>query len=443
MEGGTLARIPVLRSVPVPMTRPWATRGAITLLLVCGVVFGVIAIASMNNGSETTSAAVSAEGPANNANVGGVTIVSGSSSLVADNGATGSTSTDESTLGSSTADKSEDSSVDTSDDSPSEATAGLSGLNEESASGSNHSTDASSFEEVIINPLETWTDDSQLGSVEGSASDASESQSASGSEQDFLISGSASTDFLGHWIFDSVSGSQDSSMEDSALVSDWHSSSADDENSDSLSRSEDSSSEDGSTKNLLAVRAKVAEAVGKSAWKQQCTLVAVSKTKPIEDLQEAYEADQRHFGENYIQELVQKAPLLPADVKWHYIGHVQSNKAKPLVRDVPNLFVVETVDSIKIANALNKASGEFRSEKLNVMVQVNTSEEEQKSGSDADSSVELARHITVAEAIGKAEADLALSMGMSGDYELAISCGSTHVRVGSTIFGVRNYANKE
>ncbi|KAL4163643.1 hypothetical protein KRP22_005071 [Phytophthora ramorum] len=230
-------------------------------------------------------------------------------------------------------------------------------------------------------------------------------------------------------------------------------------------------------KNLLAVRAKVAEAVGKSAWKQQCTLVAVSKTKPIEDLQEAYEADQRHFGENYIQELVQKAPLLPADVKWHYIGHVQSNKAKPLVRDVPNLFVVETVDSIKIANALNKASGEFRSEKLNVMVQVNTSEEEQKSGSDADSSVELARHIvtacehlsltglmtigrygdttsecfdrlvacrkTVAEAIGKAEADLALSMGMSGDYELAISCGSTHVRVGSTIFGVRNYANKE
>ncbi|KAL4163644.1 hypothetical protein KRP22_005072 [Phytophthora ramorum] len=244
MEGGTLARIPVLRSVPVPMTRPWATRGAITLLLVCGVVFGVIAIASMNNGSETTSAAVSAEGPANNANVGGVTIVSGSSSLVADNGATGSTSTDESTLGSSTADKSEDSSVDTSDDSPSEATAGLSGLNEESASGSNHSTDASSFEEVIINPLETWTDDSQLGSVEGSASDASESQSASaGSEQDFLISGSASTDTsLDNWIFDSVSGSQDSSMEDSALVSDWHSSSADDENSDSLSRSEDSSS---------------------------------------------------------------------------------------------------------------------------------------------------------------------------------------------------------
>ncbi|KAL3669781.1 hypothetical protein V7S43_005160 [Phytophthora oleae] len=230
-------------------------------------------------------------------------------------------------------------------------------------------------------------------------------------------------------------------------------------------------------KNLLAVRAKVAEAVAKSAWKQQCTLVAVSKTKPLEDLQEAYEADQRHFGENYIQELVQKAPLMPADVKWHYIGHVQSNKAKPLVRDVPNLFVVETVDSIKIANALNKASGEFRTEKLNVLVQVNTSEEDQKSGIDTDGSVELARHIVascehlnltglmtigrygdttsecfdrlvacrklVAEAIGKAETDLDLSMGMSGDFELAISCGSTHVRVGSTIFGVRNYAKKD
>uniref|UniRef100_A0AAV1U825 Pyridoxal phosphate homeostasis protein n=1 Tax=Peronospora matthiolae TaxID=2874970 RepID=A0AAV1U825_9STRA len=231
------------------------------------------------------------------------------------------------------------------------------------------------------------------------------------------------------------------------------------------------------TTNLLAVRAKVAEALAKSPWKQQCTLVAVSKTKPLEDLQEAYEADQRHFGENYIQELVQKSPQLPSDIKWHYIGHVQSNKAKVLVRDVPNLYMVETVDSIKIANALNKASSEFRTEKLNVMVQVNTSGEEQKSGTDADGSVELACHIVascehlnltglmtigrygdttsecfdrlvvcrknVAEAIGKGETDLAASMGMSGDFELAISCGSTHVRIGSTIFGARDYAKKD
>ncbi|CAI5734903.1 unnamed protein product [Hyaloperonospora brassicae] len=231
------------------------------------------------------------------------------------------------------------------------------------------------------------------------------------------------------------------------------------------------------TTNLLAVRAKIADALAKSTWKQQCTLVAVSKTKPLEELQEAYEADQRHFGENYIQELVQKAPQLPSDVKWHYIGHVQSNKAKALVRDVPNLYMVETVDSVKIANALNKASRECRTAKLNVMVQVNTSGEEQKSGVDAEGSVELARHIAsscehltltglmtigrygdttsecfdrlvacrknVAEAIGKAETDLAVSMGMSGDFELAISCGSTHVRVGSTIFGARDYAKKD
>lgn len=224
-------------------------------------------------------------------------------------------------------------------------------------------------------------------------------------------------------------------------------------------------------KNLLAVRDKVAEALARSPWKQQCTLVAVSKTKPVENLQEAYEADQRHFGENYIQELVQKAPLLPPDIKWHYIGHVQSNKVKPLVRDVPNLFVVETVDSVKIADALNKASGEFRSEKLNVMVQVNTSEEEQKSGIEANGSLQLARHIVtscehlnltglmtigrygdttsqcferlvscrkeMAETIGINETDLDLSMGMSGDFELAIACGSTYVRIGSTIFGAR------
>lgn len=232
-------------------------------------------------------------------------------------------------------------------------------------------------------------------------------------------------------------------------------------------------------RNLQHVRSRLAEAVAASSWKQTCTLVAVSKTKPVEDLQAAYANEQRHFGENYvrlslplslwlalrpstncvyvdpqIQELVEKAPQFPADVKWHYIGHVQSNKAKGLVRDVPNLFVVETVDSVKIANALNKASGEFRDAKLNVMVQVNTSEEEQKSGGTIQESVELAQHIVtscehlqliglmtigrygdttsecfdrlvacrkqVALALKKDEKELELSMGMSGDYELAV-----------------------
>lgn len=257
----------------------------------------------------------------------------------------------------------------------------------------------------------------------------------------------------------------------------------------------------------------------------------MSKTKPIEDLRAAYEHEQRHFGENYvrqsvclalslslsliyatdastrllllqIQELIQKTAQLPADVKWHYIGHVQSNKAKALVRDVPNLFMVETVDSIKIANALNRASGEFRSTPLHVLLQVNTSGEEQKSGTTSlDDSVALAQHIVqscehlrlaglmtigrygdttsecfdrlvvtrqrIAAALNTPETDLALSMGMSSDFELAvrpvnelcvlllarasgsrrpllvlqIACGSTYVRVGSTIFGERNYAS--
>ncbi|TYZ65886.1 hypothetical protein PybrP1_008934 [[Pythium] brassicae (nom. inval.)] len=230
-------------------------------------------------------------------------------------------------------------------------------------------------------------------------------------------------------------------------------------------------------RNLQHVRAKVAQAAAASAWKQsQCTLVAVSKTKPVEDLRAAYEHEQRHFGENYIQELIEKAPQLPADVQWHFIGHVQSNKAKALVRDVPNLFMVETVDSVKVANALNKAAGEFRAAQLNVLLQVNTSGEEQKSGATSlAASVELAQHIArscehlrlaglmtigryddttaacferlvatrtaVADALGTPETELELSMGMSGDFELAIACGSTFVRVGSTIFGDRNYSS--
>lgn len=92
---------------------------------------------------------------------------------------------------------------------------------------------------------------------------------------------------------------------------------------------------------------------------------------------EAYSAGQRHFGENYVQELLEKAPEMPRDVHWHFIGHLQSNKAKALVQAVPNLYSVETVDSEKIANHLNRAcEGARRDEKLKVMVQLNTSGEE-------------------------------------------------------------------
>merc|ERR1712232_1096766 len=107
-------------------------------------------------------------------------------------------------------------------------------------------------------------------------------------------------------------------------------------------------------------------------------LVAVSKTKPVWQIQACYNAGQRHFGENYVKELLEKAPLLPDDIEWHFLGHLQSNKVKQLLT-VKNLSVVETVDSLKLAKKLNTAS-EQRTKPLVVYVQVNTSKENSKSG---------------------------------------------------------------
>ncbi|KAL0587676.1 hypothetical protein ABG067_002695 [Albugo candida] len=210
-------------------------------------------------------------------------------------------------------------------------------------------------------------------------------------------------------------------------------------------------------RNLDAVRKTVADALAKRVNKQTCTLVGVSKTKPIEDLQAAYDHHQRHFGENYIQELIQKASELPKDIFWHYIGHVQSNKAKLLVREVSNLYLIETVDSVKIANALNKASEEFRkpTNPLHILIQVNTSHEVHKNGvNSVEECVHLAQHIIalcpylsfkglmtigkqgegasdcfdelqkcrsiLAEKLGLEEQQLELSMGMSSDFEKAV-----------------------
>lgn len=205
--------------------------------------------------------------------------------------------------------------------------------------------------------------------------------------------------------------------------------------------------------------------------------MAVSKTKPTNLLEAAYSTGQRHFGENYVQELVSKHSQLPSDIKWHYIGPLQSNKAKLLV-SVPNLHVVETVDREKTAAALDKACVSVgREQLLNVMVQVNTSGEDSKSGCQpGEETVRLAEAVhgmsklrlvglmtigapddsdepdafkilvrekeRVAEAVGYDAADLKLSMGMSGDFEAAIRMGSDSIRVGSTIFGARDYSKK-
>jgi PLP dependent protein len=115
----------------------------------------------------------------------------------------------------------------------------------------------------------------------------------------------------------------------------------------------------------------------KSVSSSSVRLVAVSKYIPPEDIQCAYSAGQRHFGENYIQELIQKAGTLPDDIKWHFIGSLQSNKCKMLVEKVKNLWCVETVDSEKKARLLESGAASIeRKELLKVFIQVNTSGEE-------------------------------------------------------------------
>ncbi|KAI8925863.1 hypothetical protein BC831DRAFT_459347 [Entophlyctis helioformis] len=206
-------------------------------------------------------------------------------------------------------------------------------------------------------------------------------------------------------------------------------------------------------------------------------LVAVSKTKPASDIAAAYALGHRHFGENYIQELVEKAAILPKDIKWHFIGSLQSNKCK-LLSSVANLAVVETIDSVKKGVAMNK-EWKDRPSPLEIYIQVNTSGEDSKSGVSPAECVQVAREIastcpnikiaglmtigaphnvsdgknpdfeTLARcrtdteaALGLAGGSLELSMGMSDDFETAIAHGSTNVRVGSSIFGARSYPPK-
>ncbi|KAJ9059671.1 hypothetical protein DSO57_1039005 [Entomophthora muscae] len=211
---------------------------------------------------------------------------------------------------------------------------------------------------------------------------------------------------------------------------------------------------------------------------QEIRLVAVSKTKPNPDLEAAYSWGQRHFGENYVQELVEKSSKLPGDIKWHFIGSLQSNKCKVLAA-IPNLWAVETLSSIKQADLFQEHRMKLGLSPINIFIQVNTSREENKSGISPKSSelLELSRHIlekcpslilkglmtigSISNSIEASEsaqnpdftclnecrsflesniselANLELSMGMSTDYSAAILAGSTNVRVGSTIFGSR------
>ncbi|KAJ1462796.1 hypothetical protein M885DRAFT_505897 [Pelagophyceae sp. CCMP2097] len=234
--------------------------------------------------------------------------------------------------------------------------------------------------------------------------------------------------------------------------------------------------------NLKWVKGRVDAASNGRARNPNPTLIAVSKTKPLSYIAAAAAAGQVDFGENYVQELVEKADLVKAAVgaptiRWHFIGKLQSNKVKSIVQ-VPSLYAIHTVDKEKLATMIDKNWAEFRphDEPVRVFIQVNTSGEEQKGGCQPSDAPALAKIITalprleligvmcigkysgaegdaspdfvvlnetrdaVASALGVAQDAVALSMGMSHDFETAIEHDATHVRVGSTIFGKRDYA---
>ncbi|XP_042519496.1 pyridoxal phosphate homeostasis protein-like isoform X1 [Macadamia integrifolia] len=230
---------------------------------------------------------------------------------------------------------------------------------------------------------------------------------------------------------------------------------------------------------LRSVMLRVQQAAERSSRKaDQIRVVVVSKTKPVSLIRQVYDAGHRCFGENYVQEIVEKASQLPDDIDWRFIGRLQSNKVKMLLSSVPNLAAVEGVDDEKIANHLDRGVANIGRKPLKVMVQVNTSAEASKAGVEPSGCVELAKHvklgcpnlefsglmtigmpdytstpenfktlsncrIEVCKALGIAEEQCELSMGMSGDFEQAIEMGSTNVRIGSTIFGPREYPKKQ
>lgn len=199
------------------------------------------------------------------------------------------------------------------------------------------------------------------------------------------------------------------------------------------------------------------------------TLVAVSKTKPIEDLQEAYNAGQRVFGENKIQEMTDKWEVLPKDIEWHMIGHVQTNKVKYMA---PYVHLIHAVDSLKLLKEINKRAKQ-NERSINCLLQMKIAEEDSKFGLSEedlrtllkDEKLATFSNIRILGLMGMAtftenEAQISnefeklqrvynelknehqfevLSMGMSGDYQLAIEKGSNMVRIGSSIFGERNY----
>lgn len=204
------------------------------------------------------------------------------------------------------------------------------------------------------------------------------------------------------------------------------------------------------------------------------TLVCVSKFHPVEAIREAYDAGERHFGESRVQELKQKMPLLPDDIHWHFIGHLQTNKVRDLLKLRP--YLIHSVDSERLLNALNEEAikqGIIQ----NILLEIHVAKEETKTGlspskiesildhsatvwpglrivglmamaTNTDDETEIRRCFNLTASLASDlysvsktvfQAKPILSMGMSDDYRIAIECGSNMVRIGSTIFGERSY----
>lgn len=224
--------------------------------------------------------------------------------------------------------------------------------------------------------------------------------------------------------------------------------------------------------NMKVVQKKIEAACEKSGRsKEEVTLIAVSKTKPVSMLQEAYDTGCRDFGENKVQELVDKYEQLPKDIRWHMIGHLQRNKVKYIVDKV---YMIHSVDSLRLAEEISKEAVK-KGVTVSILLEVNVAQEETKFGASAQDVAALAEKIaklpnivikglmTIAPNVQNAEenrevfrklkqiaVDITqknidninmgeLSMGMTGDYEVAVMEGATYVRVGTGIFGERQY----
>ena len=225
--------------------------------------------------------------------------------------------------------------------------------------------------------------------------------------------------------------------------------------------------------NISDVNARIDKACERSGRdRSRATLIAVSKTKPVDMLKEAYDTGIRDFGENKVQEIMDKYDKLPKDIRWHMIGHLQTNKVKYIA---DKIYMIHSVDSYKLASEISKYALKA-GRVIPVLIEVNVADEESKFGVTFDNAESLIRQIAPLEGIKvtglmaiapyttnpeenreyfarlrQLSVDITsknidnismsvLSMGMTGDYEVAIEEGSTYVRVGTGIFGERNYS---